>query len=96
MSALRLAPKARADLDAIWDHTATQGGIDQAEDYVRALGETMKLIAASPGLGRGIDDIRPGYFRFPAASHVIFYRKAAGTVEVMRILHKSMDVERSL
>ena len=96
MRALRLAPKARADLDAIWGHTAAQGGIDQAEDYVRALGETMKLIAASPGIGRGIDDIRPGYFKFPAASHVIFYRKAADAVEVIRILHKSMDVERHI
>jgi toxin ParE1/3/4 len=67
---VRLSPKARADLDVIWDFTAQRWGLDQAEVYVHGLGETMKLLAASPHLGRGID--------------------------VIRILHKSMDVDRHL
>jgi toxin ParE1/3/4 len=56
----------------------------------------MKLLARSPDIGRSVPAIRPGMFKFPAASHTIFYRKSPGAIEVIRILHKSMDVESHL
>jgi toxin ParE1/3/4 len=96
MSQLRLAPKARADLDAIWDYTALHWGEEQAEAYLLSLGETMQLLAKQPGLGRTIDDIRKGYFKFTAASHIFIFRLVPGTIEIIRILHMSMDVERHL
>ncbi len=96
MSQLRLTPKARADLDAIWDHTVKHWGVEQAEAYLLSLGETMKLLANQPGLGRNMDDIRQGYFKFPAASHIFIFRSQPGAIEIVRILHKSMDVERNL
>lgn len=96
MSQLRLGPKARTDLAAIWDYTALHWGDEQADAYVLSLGETMKLLANQPGLGRNIDDIREGYFKFPAASHIFIFRSQPGTIEIVRILHKSMDVERHL
>ena len=96
MRQIRLSPKARADLDSIWNYTALHWGISQAEDYMGALGKTMKLLAGSAHLGRNIDDIRKGYFKFPAASHIIFYRIAPDTIDVIRVLHKGMDVERNL
>jgi toxin ParE1/3/4 len=96
MSALRLSPAARADLDSIWTYTAHRWDLDQAEAYARSLSNAMQLLASSPDLGRKIDDIRPGDLKFPAASHIIFYRKVAGGIEVIRILHKSMDVERHI
>jgi toxin ParE1/3/4 len=94
MSQLRLTPKARADLLAILDYTIQHWGEEQAEAYLLSLGETMKLLANQPGLGRRIDEIREGYFKFPAASHVLIYRTRPNIVEVVRVLHKSMDVER--
>ncbi len=96
MSQLRLTPKARADLDAIWDHTVKHWGIEQAEAYLLSLGETMKLLANQPGLGRNIDDIWEGYFKFTAASHIFIYRFQPTAIEIIRILHKSMDMERNL
>jgi toxin ParE1/3/4 len=96
MSHLKLTPAARADLDAIWDYTAQRWDIDQAETYIRALGDAMILLSDSPGLGRSIEDIRPGYLKFPTASHVIFYRRAPAGIEVIRILHKNIDVERHI
>jgi toxin ParE1/3/4 len=96
MSRLRLTPAARADLDGIWNYTAGHWDIDQAETYVRGLSQVMQLLAASPSLGRSAAAIRPGYLKFPAASHVIFYKRVEGAIEVIRILHKSMDVERHL
>ena len=96
MSQIRLSPKARGDLDAIWDYTAQRWDVDQAEDYLRLLGRSMNLLAASPELGGRIDDVRKGYRRFPSASHVIFYRIKPGHIEVIRILHSRMDADRHL
>ena len=96
MSQLGLTRKARADLDAIWNYTAQHWGEEQAEAYLLSLGETMQLLAKQPGLGRKIDDIREGYFKFPAASHIFIFRLTPGAIEIVRILHKSMDVERQL
>lgn len=96
MSQLRLTSKARADLDAIWDYTVKHWGVEQAEAYLLSLGETMKLLANQPSLGRNIDSIREGYLKFPAASHIFIFRLKPDIVEIVRILHKSMDVERHL
>ena len=96
MSRLKLTPGAHADLEAIWEHSATRWDINQAEAYVLMLGRSLEALAETPGLGRKIDDIRLGYLKFPAGSHVIFYRRSESGIEVIRILHKSMDVERHL
>ena len=96
MRHLRLTPAARADLDAIWDYTATKWDLPQAEAYVQALLRNMQTLAETPGLGRSIEDIRPGYLKFPTASHVIYYRNRDDGIDVSRILHKSMDVERHI
>lgn len=96
MSSLRLTPAARADLDAIWDYTAVKWSVDRAEAYVQALLQTMQTLAETPGLGRSIEDIRSGCLKFPTASHVIYYRSRDAGIDVIRILHKSMDVERHI
>jgi toxin ParE1/3/4 len=93
MNAVRLTPQARTDLDEIWAYTAEQWGIDQAESYLRTLDASFHLLAEHPGIGRSVDDIRKGYFKFPAASHVLIFRLRDGQVEIVRVLHKSSDVE---
>jgi toxin ParE1/3/4 len=94
MKTIKLTPQARADLDGIWTYTAETWGIEQAEAYLMGLDSTMKLLATHPKLGRSISDIREGYFKFPAASHLLIFRIAADAIEVVPILHKSSDVER--
>ena len=96
MIALRLSPRARSDLDAIWHYTAKEWSIEQAEAYLRVLAQTMKLLCDNPRLGRDAGDVRRGYFKFPSGSHVIYYRLSADHLEVIRILHKRMDAERYL
>lgn len=45
-------------------------------------------------VGKQCDEIMPGYRKFPQGSHVVFYKEGSNCViEVVRILHKSMDVE---
>lgn len=93
MLQIRLSPLAQADLDGIWNYTVAQWDEAQAQAYVLGLDATMRLLAANPRMGRGIDDIRKGYFKFPAASHILIYRLTPDAIEFMRILHNRMDVE---
>ena len=96
MKRLRLTPQARADLDGIWEYYVKQWSVDQAETYFLALNSTMQLLTERPELGRKIDDIREGYLKFLAGSHLLIYRVKADCIEIVRILHKSSDVERHL
>ena len=88
---LKLTPKARADLDAIWDYTVKQWNVEQAETYLASLGKTMQLLVENPGLGTRIDHVKSGYRKFPAASHLLIFKVTSSTVEIIRVLHKNMD-----
>ncbi len=96
MKHLRLTPQARADLDGIWEYSVKQWNVDQAETYLLTLNSTLQLLTKQPDLGRKIDDIREGYLKFLAGSHLLIYRVKADCIEIVRILHKSSDVERHL
>lgn len=97
MSRYLLSPAARADLDDIFDYTAQQWGLDQAETYVRGLQHAIERAAADPRIGHSCDEIRPGYRKLAAGSHTLYYRLTAdGTVHIVRILHQRMDVDRHI
>lgn len=62
----------------------------------RAAGD-LKSIAHNPNIGTQCDDIKPGYRKFPKSDHIIFYRfSGTGGIEIVRILHKRMDVRSKL
>jgi toxin ParE1/3/4 len=96
MSRFVLSPRARDDLDGIWNYTARRWGPDQAERYVRQIAEAVELIAETPSLGRDCDHVRQGYRKFPVGSHVLFYRAIDDSVDVVRVLHQRMDFDRHL
>jgi toxin ParE1/3/4 len=90
-----LSPAAQADLEQIWDYTHDRWGVDQAEEYLRELQCAIERAAANPQIGRACDEIRPGYRKLAAGSHTLFYRATAdGLVDVVRVLHQRMDVDR--
>ncbi|MFI2589850.1 type II toxin-antitoxin system RelE/ParE family toxin [Rhodococcus erythropolis] len=97
MSGYLLSPAARADLEEIWDYTAWQWGLEQAEAYVRGIQHAIERTAADPSVGRDCEEIRPGYRRLAAGSHTLYYRLTEDdVVDVVRILHQRMDVDRHL
>jgi toxin ParE1/3/4 len=96
VTSVRLTPLARADLDGIWDYTVSNWGVGQAERYVRVIDAVCRDLAAGRVAGRRADVVRPGLLRCAAGSHVVFYRLSEGGIDVIRILHRRMDVERHL
>jgi toxin ParE1/3/4 len=91
-----VSPRARADIDDIWNYTVEQWGERQAEICLRLLQAAVDAVASDPKIGPTCDDVRPGYRKYRVGSHVLFYRVAANTVVVVRILHQRMDIERHL
>lgn len=97
MNRYLLSPAAQADLEQIWDYTRDRWGADQAEQYLRELQRAVEGVAANPQIGRQCDEIRPGYRKVAAGSHTLFYRvNADDVVDVIRVLHQRMDVDRHL
>lgn len=56
----------------------------------------VEAIAADPQPGQAIDAVRQGYRRYRVGSHVLFYRCVGDGVDIVRILHERMDIERHL
>ena len=91
-----LAPAARADLESIWLYTAERWSPDQADRYHNLLIDGIASLLRNPYRGLAADRIRRGYRRLNSRSHAIFYRISGDTIEVIRILHASMDFGRHL
>jgi toxin ParE1/3/4 len=96
MTGYVLSPRAQLDLDDIWDYSLNRWGAARAERYVRDLVQALEMIAIDRQRGRLCDDIRAGYFKYAAVSHVIFYRIAGDQIDVVRILHGRMDFKQHL
>jgi toxin ParE1/3/4 len=96
LTAYTIAPRARRDLQDAWFYSRDRWGRRRADAYVRELTATIEHLAANPLLGQACDDVRPGYRRHPAGSHMLFYVIRDEAVVVMRALHQQMDVEDKL
>lgn len=97
MGTFYLTHAAKADLKDIGRYTKKQWGVVQRDRYLTMLDGCFQDLAAEPLKGRDCSDIQAGYRKYSAGSHVIFYRQVADdTIEIVRILHSRMDVERRL
>jgi toxin ParE1/3/4 len=93
MMRIRLAPQARADLDAIWLFFARESGSDVlATRIVESVADKFGLFAKFPYIGKELDSDRcPGLRTFPINNYIIFYRIKAGEIRILRIIHSKRD-----
>ncbi len=96
MPEIALRPKARADLDDIWDYTVEKWGYAQAEKYLRMLNQTFETLADNPELGRIYDEVHEGLRVYPSGRHLIFYFATDDGIDVVRVLHERMDIPSHL
>lgn len=94
MARYRLSREAERDLREIGRYTQRHWGAEQRRRYLYRLDRRLEFLVDNPKAGTARDDLREGFHSFPEGRHVIFYREAAGTIEVIRLLHDSMDVAR--
>lgn len=92
----RLRSQAEADLEEIWSYTVARWGLTQAEKYMGGVFQMLDIISENPRLGRSADEVRPGYRKKAVGSHIIFYREKGDAIDVVRVLHQSMDLAAHL
>jgi len=92
-----LTNRAKYDLKEIGRYTQKTWGRDQRDVYLRMLDLSFHQLAENPLIGNDCSEIRPGYLKFNAGNHVIFYlQKFDDLIEIVRILHVRMDIEARL
>ncbi len=98
MADLLFSNKAVEDLANIWDHTVKTWSEAQADKYYTQLVDTCREIAGSTRpLGREYSEIMSGLFGCRTGKHIVFYRSVSeDAVEIVRILHERMDLERRM
>lgn len=96
MSRFVFSPRAKNDIDKIWADSVAGWGTSQAEKYIREMKRVIEFSAADPDRGLSCDEIRAGYRKCRAGSHIIFFRPHPSGIEIVRILHGHMDFSRHL
>ena len=96
MKRVEITEAADRDLEKIYEYTFREQGEQQADRYLQALRDVFSNLADTPGLARTAERIRPGYRRFETGRHSIFLVRVPGGIQVIRVLHQSMDPTRHL
>lgn len=87
---------AEQDLANIWLYTWQEWGEQQADNYLDELEKTINLLAEQPKIGRLRREFTPQVRMFFHAYHFIVYQEIQDGIRVIRVLHKSMDVDAQL
>jgi len=96
MPGFHLTEKAIADLKDIARYTQARWGRAQRIEYLKRLDLTFARLVDDPRLGINYDRVRHGYRGYLESRHIIFFRRKGVDVEIIRILHQSMDIETRL
>lgn len=101
---LRLASAAETDIRQILRWTTRHFGAEQARNYRATLSAALQVLYAGPEhlAVKQRDEILPGLKSLHvrctgrAGRHLILFRADTPFIDVLRILHDSMDVQRHL
>jgi toxin ParE1/3/4 len=81
------------DLKAIYSYIADEN-LDAAARFLKRLQKRWLGLAERPGIGRRRNDLLPELRSAGEGDYVIFYRKTAEGVELIRVLHGKRDAEQ--
>jgi len=94
MKKATITPKARTDLGDISRYTDKKWGRQQRFYYLKQLKDRFSYLADNPQMGRIREEIIGFPYSYHQGRHVIFYRATAEGIEILRVLHDSMDFPR--
>lgn len=94
-----LSPAAQKSLQQIRSYSLSNFGKQQTIIYLKRLHDRMQYLAdqpAQPAQGKVRDDIKAGYYSHFEGSHTIYYRIRDTDIDIIDVLHQSMDPARHL
>ncbi|SRR5579871_323802 len=92
MSEPRTTEQAESNLEDSREYTA-QRGEAAADRLLDGILQRPRVHAQFPLMGRPREDLGPNLRSFVVSPFVVFYRPSADTIEVLRVLHGSRDVD---
>lgn len=93
----RISQKAIDDLNKIWFYILHKWSKEQADRYYDLIIVEIEFIADNYMTGKSAELKRKNYRVTSVKSHLIFYKKSENDiVEIVRILHRRMDVKKRL
>jgi len=91
MSNYKFTFEADKDLDNIWEYTNSQWGQNQASKYLIKLEKAFITIAKNPNIGKRRYELAGSPMSYHCGRHTIYYRVGNEYIEIIRVLHDSMD-----
>jgi len=88
--------EAVADLEEIWLYTFETWSLEQADRYYDLIIKEIDFLSKKPKSRKDLSHLRVGYHSSKVKSHFIFYKYSSIEIEVVRILHESMDIPNRL
>ena len=92
MRGFKVTEKALADLKEIARYTQNRWGRDQRIKYLAQLDSLFARLVNDPHLGTDYSEVRSGYRGYIEGKHIVFFRQKNTHIEIIRILHQSMDI----
>jgi toxin ParE1/3/4 len=92
MARLITQSQAEQDLLEIWLYTFNEWGAPQADTYLDELSAAMELLAEQPLICRERTELNPAVRIHHHAHHLIIYLVVQEGINIVRVLHESMDV----
>jgi len=86
-----LSPAAQVSLLNIKVYSIKTFGKKRATSYLKALRDRMRALSESPLKGMNRDDIKSGYYSYFEGSHTIYYRITKTHIDIIDVLHQSME-----
>jgi toxin ParE1/3/4 len=96
MAKIIISPLARTDLAEIGIYTEKHWGKQQRKNYLDQLKNRIHRLVKNPSQGRQYHELPKSPYGYHEGRYVIFYRPTANGIEIIRVLHDSMDFPRHL
>jgi len=94
---LKISSEAFSDLEKIWVYTFKKWSKEQADRYYSLIIDEIEFLRSNYHTGKSAEYIKPGYRVSFVKSHIIFYKVGNDQkLEIIRILHQSMNIEEWL
>ncbi len=91
MSKYILSTEAQNSLRKIQIYSTTKFGKERTRQYLTDIRKKMKALAENPSRGIIREDLKVGYHSDFIGSHTIYYKIQSTHIDVIGILHQSMD-----
>ena len=92
-----ISEKAIEDLNYIWNYTAENWSVEQANRYYNLLVDEIEYVSENFENAKNFGNFRKSYKYSKVNSHLLFYKKAENNeMEVVRILHEKMDIKNRI